>query len=428
MSKRPVAIDLFSGCGGMTLGFEQAGFDVAIAVEYDPVHMATHEHNFPNSISICKSVVDVKGTELLNLINYKKGEVDVVFGGPPCQGFSLMGKRDDSDERSNLIWEFARVVKEIKPKYFIMENVKGLTVGKSKPILDEFLNHMNSLGYKVSKPVDVLNSANFGVPQSRERMFVVGCLRDYELPYTPSPTHLYKVKDTSDIDLLEPVTVWDAISDLPNIDDYEELLDADYLAKNIKSKSHYSKLMSGVACASDDYSYKRVYDEGYITSSARTVHTEKSIKRFLDTAPGKSEPISRYFKLDYDGLCNTLRAGTPTNKGAFTAPRPIHPEHGRVISVREAARLHSYPDWFRFNHTKWHGFRQIGNSVPPLLAKAVASTVIKSLGVKPIKPRKKIKLGSEDLIYFSNIGASKHFEISNDTVGRRLRHSESPSV
>ena len=428
MSERPIAIDLFSGCGGMSLGFEQAGFDLAITVEYDPVHMATHEHNFPYAIPLCKSVTDVKGAELLKNLNLKKGEVDVVFGGPPCQGFSLIGKRDESDQRSNLIWEFARVVKEVSPKYFVMENVKGLTVGKSKEILDEFLNYMNSLGYKVNKPVDVLNSANFGVPQARERMFVVGCLREYELPFSAKPTHLYKIDKSDNLKLSEPVTVWDAISDLPNIDDYDELLEGDFIKKKFKAKTEYSKIMAGIEIASDDYSYKRVYEEGYLTASARTVHTEKSIKRFLETTPGKSEPVSRFFKLDYDGLCNTLRAGTPTNKGAFTAPRPIHPEHGRVISVREAARLHSYPDWYRFNHTKWHGFRQIGNSVPPLLGKAVAKAVIEALGVKLKKPRKKIRPGSEDLIYFSNVGASKYYDISNDTVGRRIRFSENLNV
>ena len=429
MSKRPVAIDLFSGCGGMSLGFEQAGFDVAVAVEYDPVHVAIHEYNFPNTIPLCMSVRDTKGKDLLKLINKKKKEVDVIFGGPPCQGFSLIGKKDQSDERRNLVWEFARVVKEVMPKYFVMENVKGLTVGKNKKVLEEFVFLMNSYGYKVNKPVDVLNSANFGVPQSRERMFVVGCLREYDLPLTATKTHLYNLKNIGDQkDLLSPVTVWDAISDLPNIDDYDELLESDVLKIKAKPKSEYSKILSGAIKLDDDYSYIREHDSKHMTCSARTVHTQKSIDRFLETEPGKTEPISRFYKLDYDGLCNTLRAGTPTNKGAFTAPRPIHPEYGRVISVREAARLHSYPDWFRFNHTKWHGFRQIGNSVPPLLAKSVAKTIVKSLGLRILKPRKKFKLGKKELVTFTNIGASSYYNISSKTTGSRLRVSEAADV
>lgn len=104
---------------------------------------------------------------------------------------------------------------------------------------------------------------------------------------------------------------------------------------------------------------------------------------------GENRKISRFHKLDPQGLCNTLRAGTPSNRGAFTSPRPIHPYTPRCITVREAARLHSYPDWFRFQRTKWHGFRQVGNSVPPLLAKAVASEIIKLLGIIPSQPTEK---------------------------------------
>ncbi|MFM6055520.1 MAG: DNA cytosine methyltransferase, partial [Sphaerospermopsis kisseleviana] len=114
-----------------------------------------------------------------------------------------------------------------------------------------------------------------------------------------------------------------------------------------------------------------------LTSSLRTKHSPASEERFASTPHGKNEPISRFYKLDPDGLCNTLRAGTASNKGAFTSPRPIHPFTPRCITVREAARLHSFPDWFRFHPTKWHGFRQIGNSVPPLLAQAVAAEIIK---------------------------------------------------
>ncbi len=118
-------------------------------------------------------------------------------------------------------------------------------------------------------------------------------------------------------------------------------------------------------------------DRSLLTSSTRTVHSPASIERFRTVANGQLEKISHFLKLDPDGICNTLRAGTPSNRGAFTAPRPIHPSAPRCITVREAARLHSYPDWFRFHSTKWHGFRQIGNSVPPLLARSVAQQMLR---------------------------------------------------
>ena len=134
-------------------------------------------------------------------------------------------------------------------------------------------------------------------------------------------------------------------------------------------------------------------DPAVLTSSARTEHTAISRRRFRATAPGTVEPISRFFKLAERGVSNTLRAGTDGARGAFTSPRPIHYRHDRCITVREMARLHGFPDWFRFNVTKWHGGRQIGNSVPPPLARAIAGEVIRALGVTPIRPRGTISLG-----------------------------------
>ena len=145
--------------------------------------------------------------------------------------------------------------------------------------------------------------------------------------------------------------------------------------------------------------------------------------RFIDTAPGATEPISRFRKLDPAGLCNTLRAGTDSARGAFTSPRPIHPSLPRVITVREAARLHSYPDWFRFHMTKWHGFRQIGNSVPPLLGRAVAGQIMKALCLQPIKPAMVMPLGHAELLTYDMGSASRHFSVRHDVIAQRTRRT-----
>jgi DNA (cytosine-5)-methyltransferase 1 len=147
----------------------------------------------------------------------------------------------------------------------------------------------------------------------------------------------------------------------------------------------------------------------------------ESIKRFQDTLPGKTEPISRFLKLDPEGVCNTLRAGTASNRGAFTSPRPIHPFTPRCITVREAARLHSYPDWFRFHATKWHGFRQVGNSVPPFLAKAVASEIIKALGVYPSKPIEVGEIGDEKWLSLDMSQAANYYGVDPNVIEQRTR-------
>ena len=183
----------------------------------------------------------------------------------------------------------------------------------------------------------------------------------------------------------------------------------------------YARRLRGLEHDLTDFGYKREFDPDALTASLRTVHTELSKSRFMATAHGKTEPISRFRKLPPDGLCNTIRAGTDSARGAFTSPRPIHPCLPRVITVREAARLHSYPDWFRFHSTKWHGFRQIGNSVPPLLGRAVAAEIAKTLGVKPRKPQQVLPLGAPDLLTFDMGDAAHHFSVPRNTIAQRAR-------
>lgn len=407
LSTRPIGIDLFAGAGGLSLGFEQAGFDVAAAVEIDPIHAAVHKFNFPSCATICASVTDVDARTIREAAGLGNREIDVVFGGAPCQGFSLIGKRALDDPRNMLVHHFVRLVTELNAKYFVFENVRGLTIGKHRQFLQEVVESFKANGYDVLEPYRVLNAADYGVPQNRQRLFLIGCRSGVRLPAYPVPR--------------SPVNVRQAICDLPEADGFPELLESDSVAARFGRASAYAKRMRGIEIDPDDYSYLRVFDRNVLTSSARTEHTPLSMRRFSATPAGQTEPVSRFLKLDLDGVCNTLRAGTDSARGAFTSPRPIHPTSPRVITVREAARLHSYPDWFRFHVTKWHGFREIGNSVPPLLGRSVASSLVAAMGARPTKPDQAIRLGDEGLLRFGMADACRYFDIGRSPIATRNR-------
>jgi DNA (cytosine-5)-methyltransferase 1 len=411
LASRPIAVDLFAGAGGLSLGFEQAGFDIAAAVEIDPIHSAIHHFNFPNTITICASVTDLTGNDIRQRANLNSRDIDVVCGGAPCQGFSLIGQRAMDDPRNQLVFHFVRLVKELGPKYFVFENVKGLTVGTHKKFLHEVVEAFQALDYEILLPWQVLNAADFGVPQDRKRLFLIGARRGCRLPEYPKHTN--------------SVTVADAIMDLPNVDDFDELLNTDKVRAKFKSLSRYAKILRGKLLDAENFGYLREFDSNSLTDSARTVHTARSIQRFMDTPQGEVEKISRFLKLSPNGVCNTLRAGTDSARGAFTSPRPIHPLFPRVITVREAARLHSYPDWFRFHSTKWHGFREIGNSVPPFLARAVAAQIMIAMRIVPLKPTLALKQSDEFLLNLNMSAAAKFFSVSSRVIGQRTRQHES---
>ncbi len=408
MSSRPIGIDLFAGAGGMSLGFEQAGFDIVAAVEIDPIHCATHEYNFPDATTICASVIDLTGDEIRRRAKLGTKDIDVVCGGAPCQGFSLMGKRVFEDPRNQLVFHYVRLVRELNPKYCVFENVKGLTLGKHAQFLAELIAALDEVGYDVLTPYQVLNAADYGVPQDRRRLFLIGTRKGLKLPEYPTPNR-------------DRITVWDAIGDLPDADRFDALWKKDFVSLEWDTTSTYGRKLRGLNPDPEDYSYQRNFSSHLLTCSLRTEHTPSSKHRFESTLPGKTESISRFRRLEPNGLCNTLRAGTDSARGAHTSPRPIHPFLARVITVREAARLHSYPDWFRLHSTKWHGCRQIGNSVPPLLARAVASEIIRAANIKPSKPRKILNLGEDRLLSLDMSNASKHFNVPKDTIAQRLR-------
>ena len=180
---RPAVLDVFAGVGGLALGFEQAGFDVVGALEIDPIHAATHSFNFPHSRTLCADATVVRGADIRRQL---PGPVDVVIGGAPCQGFSMIGKRALDDPRNQLVKHFLRLVVELEPAVFVLENVRGLTVGKHRQLLDEATEEFQAAGYSVALPWQVLNARDYRVPQDRRRLFLMGA-KGREAPATRNP-------------------------------------------------------------------------------------------------------------------------------------------------------------------------------------------------------------------------------------------------
>lgn len=416
---RPIGVDLFAGAGGLSLGFEQAGFDVVAAVEIDPVHCTVHEFNFPDCAVIPKSVAAVTGAEIREAAGIGEREVDCVFGGPPCQGFSLIGRRVLDDPRNALVLEFVRIVKELNAKTFVFENVKGLTVGGHRKLLDELVQAFDVAGYDVRLPWTVLDAADYGVPQRRQRLILFGARKGLPIPEYPFAVVSPADRPARTFDLPLGPTCRDALGDLPDADGFPRLeRHDDVKTGNYGRPSAYAAEMRGLSNDTWHYGYVREWNAGVLTSSWRTDHTPISRARFAATSQGQTEPISRFYRLREDGLSNTLRAGTDGARGAFTSPRPIHYALPRCITVREMARLHGFPDWFRLQETKWHGARQIGNAVPPPLGRAVASKVMAALGVNPSRPSGSIHLGDERLVRMTVTEAARYLRIEAPNTKR----------
>lgn len=420
---RPVGIDLFAGAGGLSLGFEQAGFDVRAAIEIDPVHCAVHKFNFPHCAVLPHSVEHLSGDDIRRAAGLDDEPVHCVFGGAPCQGFSLIGHRALDDPRNRLVLDFVRIVRELDATMFVFENVKGLTVGKHRKFLQELETAFRAAGYDVRLPWQVLNAAHYGVPQSRERFILMGAKKGHPLPDYPQPQTNMSGKPAKFPDLPFGPTSADAIGDLPDADSYRTLQASDAVpTTRFGDPSPYAAELRGLSNDAWHYGYVREWEPSLLTSSARTEHTDISRRRFAATEPGTVEPISRFFKLSPDGVSNTLRAGTDGARGAFTSPRPIHYRYRRCITVREMARLHGFPDWFRLHATKWHGARQVGNAVPPPLARAIAAQVVAALGIEPSRPEAMVATGDPALLTGDMTEAAAHFGVPTP-CGRRNRKS-----
>ena len=430
-TERPIAIDLFSGVGGMSLGFEQAGFDVVAAVEHDAAHAAAHRFNFPKCTVLQSNILSLTSQDIIEAVDEglrahgrtvtNRPQIDVLFGGPPCQGFSVGGVLDASDPRNRLVERFVWLVEQLQPRAFVLENVPAMASRVlprcTRPVPEWLRARLARTGYAV-QDAKVLNASRFGVPQDRRRLLIVGAKRDETLPELPEATHAPTTKRPNTqprpgeaghakTPSMLPVgpTVADAIGDLPDLDEFGDLLERDAIVLDDAAfvlahglRSNYAATLAGDAIDAADLAPPRAWNPALLSSSLRTVHSHETVLRFRGTNPGDFEPKSRFYRLHADGLSGTLRAGSTPDRGSFSAPRPIHPDHPRVISVREAARLHGFPDWFRFTAAKWHGFRQVGNAVPPPLAKAVAVRVRVALRAPVVAAHGRVELGDEALL------------------------------
>lgn len=370
----PSIVDLFCGVGGFSLGAAQAGFRPVAGLDIDADLLSGYQLNFPKSQSVQADLSGLKIEAWAKILGALRP--CGVIGGPPCQGFSRIGKRADNDLRNELVRCFIDHVCFLRPAFFVMENVEGMLDSVFQDILQEALSPARSY-YRLVGPLR-LNAASVGVPTERHRAIIVG--------YDPKYMNPLKEEDFTPPNDSE-VTVRDAISDLPQPNPNDDGVLGWSRYPKRKYLSAYARTMrrplpNGIGWA--EAREKRRH--GQLSGFHSTEHTEPVIRRFSDTQPGKIEPISRYPRLHWDGCCPTLRAGTGVERGSFQAARPIHPVSARVVTVREAARLQGFPDSFVFHRAKWHSFRMIGNSVAPPVAFFAMSVINKKLKSLPLVP------------------------------------------
>lgn len=371
-NSKPKIIDLYAGVGGLSLGSIRAGFDLALAVEWDKHAMKAHEINFPKYKHLNIDISKLNGKKLLKHAGLVEGELDGLIGGPPCQGFSVMGSRNILDPRNDLFVKFFKLVKECKPKFFVAENVLGILNDQYDAIRETALKQVKE-HYVLLDPMK-FKASDFGAPTSRERVFFIGYRRD-------AISNLSK-EDFEKEKVSEITTVAKALQGLPTRINSEWLSEEQSwrLVKPL-STPYFKKYVDGnIPDGMGDEEAVRLYkEEGLISGNFGTRHSPEVQKRYGKLKPGQNDPVSRSVRLKKNGLCPTLRAGTGSDKGSYQAVRPIHPTAHRVITPREAARLQGFPDWFQFAPSKWHSFRQIGNSVSPILSETILRTIYSKL-------------------------------------------------
>jgi len=367
-------VDLFCGAGGFSQGFENF-FEIALANDIEKDMIKTFQENHPNTLALAE---DIKKVDFLNLLKKEKletSEIKGVIGGPPCQGFSLVGNRIIDDPRNKLFKEFVKIVFMVKPAFFLMENVKGMLSAKNgigEPVVEEIKKDFEDVGYKVS--YSLLNALNYGVPQKRERLFFLGYKKELNLvPSFPEATHKGNGINITLANLSAPLTVKDAISDLPELGD------------SLTSTEKYT------IPEQNDYQKKMREGSNKIHNHTAPNHKEYMLERIKRVPEGgnhldlpeeyklKSGYPNIYGRLSWNKHADTITA----NCGCVSAPgRFIHPKQHRAITVREAARLQSFKDKFVFYGSKNSQYKQAGNAVPPLLSEALAKKIYEQ--IKPI--------------------------------------------
>lgn len=359
-------VDLFSGAGGFTEGFKKAGgFETVLAIDSDQHAVKTFSHNHPEVNVICEDIVNFSSEKLAVLV---KKNVDVVIGGPPCQGFSLAGRRLPDDPKNQLFREYVRVVKYLSPEVIIFENVVGIVSMQGGLVLEAICEEFSAIGYSVS--YDILNAASYGVAQARPRFILIGRKSGAHVSMPPASHGDLKKNATFDlfnVDLKSYVSVKEAFSDLPEIYQGDGLEEQVFL---IEPKNDYQARMRG----------KRV--ENVLYNHRATRHNDEVIKRYSNIPQGgdiRSLPEElRTKKNNVFRLIDNMPARTVTCNFRTDI---IHPWLPRGLTVREAARLQSFDDDYCFfgNLTRKARYLtqddQVGNAVPPLLAEALANHI-----------------------------------------------------
>lgn len=385
--EKPTFIDLFCGAGGMSLGFEEAGFQGVCVVDFHSDPLKTYELNRVNIkkklLILNEDIRELKGDAILTRIAKKfkrKENIDVIIGGPPCQGFSLRGKRNKLDPRNNLLFEFFRLIEEIKPEIFVFENVPGLLMKKFNDTLKTIFETITSLGYRYG--FELLNSADYGVPQNRERFIIIGsksCEKIYfpKQPQTRKSNILNFInRENQKYDVVpyvkRKVTAFEALDDIA-------------YKNNEENPTLYSKTPIGPFQENFQWKKNRLYN--HIT----TKHSITTRGRFSQFKQGYSmKDIPEDYRTKRSSV-QRMYARKPTRTITSCNEDFIHYSLNRIITIREMARLQSYPDNYVFYGTPTTGgnrrmasccqVQQVGNSVPPLLGQAIAECVRKMLGI-----------------------------------------------
>jgi DNA (cytosine-5)-methyltransferase 1 len=346
MSKnKKLVVSLFCGIGGLDLGFQSAGFEIAVAIDNNPKVLELYRINFPDTTVLCRDIGDISAAEIREVIQNKypdwNGEITAVIGGPPCQGFSVAGRQNPDDDRSQLVLKFINLVVELNPSMFVMENVPAIEWKKFSEITGNAIALIEE-HYILSKWL--LTASDYGVPQKRQRAIWIGS----KFGEVVSPAESKK-----------KFSVGDAIADLGHIP-----INSQTDTWELNQKGEYAKYLDKIFPGTSKF-------PNIISGFQATAHTPATQQKYGDTIPGEKEPTTWAYRLSADGFSPTLRAGS----GNRTAARPIHYQYARVITVREAARLHSFPDWFDFGTSKLAAHKAIGNSVPPMLGYAIAQAL-----------------------------------------------------
>lgn len=357
-------LDLYCGCGGLSLGAVQAGLRPMVSIDVDRMLSSAYALNFPDSNLINADLLDVDPQSLTGMLGEER--LTAIIGGPPCQGFSVMGRRDRDDPRNRLLGKYFDFVADLQPRFFLMENVPGLLDPENRYMLDAAMSSLPGF-YNVLDPI-VLDAADYGAATSRPRLIVVG--------YDPQEMDRLEVEDLIGAQVHGRANVRDAIGDLPEPTRGDGWGQYDH---EVKASRYAEELRRLPARGLGDAGAVRRLAGGEVSGLQLTRHTSPVIQRFDALAPGKRDPVSKYPRLLWDRPAWVLRAGTGVDKGSYQAARPIHPASPRVITVREAARIQGFPDWYQFHPTKWHSHRMIGNSVSPIFAKKILHAIMNKM-------------------------------------------------